>query len=154
MVPVAGVVQAIKSQIQGVMPQVSFELGMISETLSSIVIEVGEAMNSDYDISPSSSEAQKTLAEANSMAQQRMSERVSLRYPWQRSRLQRRHRSIPKSNGLWVHETSHVVQGVGAYSVQVLSWRERLDRRVSLYSLQARSSLLCLPLIPLRTDRS
>jgi division protein CdvB (Snf7/Vps24/ESCRT-III family) len=74
MVPVAGVVQAIKSQIQGVMPQVSFELGMISETLSSIVIEVGEAMNSDYDISPSSSEAQKTLAEANSMAQQRMRE--------------------------------------------------------------------------------
>jgi division protein CdvB (Snf7/Vps24/ESCRT-III family) len=65
------------------MPQVSFELGMIGETLSAIVIEVGEAMNSDYDTSPSSSEVQKTLAEADSMAEQKMSKTASPRYPWQ-----------------------------------------------------------------------
>jgi len=73
--PVVGVVQAIKNQIQGVMPQVSYELGAIGETLNGIVIEVGEATGSGYDISTSSREAQKILTEANAIAEQRMKER-------------------------------------------------------------------------------
>lgn len=74
MSPVVGVVQAVRNQIQGIMPQVSFELGMIGETLSSVVIEVGEAMGSDYDVSASSPDAQNILTEANTIAEQRMRE--------------------------------------------------------------------------------
>jgi len=73
--PVVGVVQAIKNQIQGVMPQVSYELGAIGETLNGVVIEVGEATGSGYDISTSSGEAQRILTEANTIAEQRMKER-------------------------------------------------------------------------------
>jgi len=73
--PVVGVVQAIKNQIQGVIPQVSYELGMIGETLNGMVIEIGEATGSGYDISASSEEAQRILTEANTIAEQRMKER-------------------------------------------------------------------------------
>jgi len=73
--PVVGVVQAIKNQIQGVIPQVSYELGMIGETLNGMVIEVGEATGSGYDISTSSGEAQRIMTEANTIAEQRMKER-------------------------------------------------------------------------------
>ena len=73
--PVVGVVQAIKNQIQGVMPQVSYELGVIGETLNGVVIEVGEATGSGYDISTSSEEAQRIMTEANTIAEQRMKER-------------------------------------------------------------------------------
>ena len=41
--PVAGVVRSIKDQITGVIPQVGYELGEISETLNGVVLEVGEA---------------------------------------------------------------------------------------------------------------
>jgi len=73
--PVVGVVQTIKTQIQGIMPQVSYELGMIGETLNGMVVEVGEATGSGYDISTSSEEAQKIITEANTIAEQRMKER-------------------------------------------------------------------------------
>jgi len=73
--PVVGVVQAIKTQIQGIMPQVSYELGTIGETLNGMVIEVGEATGSSYDISTSGEEAQRIMTEANTVAEQRMKER-------------------------------------------------------------------------------
>jgi len=73
--PVVGVVQAIKSQIQGIMPQVSYELGMIGETLNGMVVEVGEATGAGYDISTSGEEAQRIITEANTIAEQRMKER-------------------------------------------------------------------------------
>jgi division protein CdvB (Snf7/Vps24/ESCRT-III family) len=73
--PIAGVVQAIKSQVQGVIPQVGYELGEISEALNGVVMEVGEATGQSYDFEASGSEAQKILSEANTIADSRMREK-------------------------------------------------------------------------------
>src|SRR5438094_5955524 len=59
--PVAGVVRSIHDQITGVIPQVGYELGEISETLNGVVLEVGEATGQSYDMEASGSEAQKIL---------------------------------------------------------------------------------------------
>jgi len=73
--PVAGVVRAIKSQVAGVMPEVSYELGEIGETLNGMVLEVGEATGQTYGVETSNEEAQRILNEANAIAEQRMKER-------------------------------------------------------------------------------
>ena len=73
--PVAGVVHSIRDQITGVIPQVGYELGEISETLNGVVMEVGEATGQNYDMEASGAEAQKILGEANTIAETRMRER-------------------------------------------------------------------------------
>ncbi len=73
--PVAGVVHDIKNQISGVIPEVGYELGEISEALNGVVMEVGEATGQGYDLEASGSEAQKILSEANTIADQRMREK-------------------------------------------------------------------------------
>ena len=73
--PIAGVVAAIKNQVQGVIPQVGYELGEISESLNSVVMEVGEATGQSYDFEASGTEAQKILSEANTVADTRMREK-------------------------------------------------------------------------------
>jgi division protein CdvB (Snf7/Vps24/ESCRT-III family) len=73
--PVAGVVHSIRDQITGVIPQVGYELGEISETLNGVVMEVGEATGQNYDMEASGVEAQKILGEANTIAETRMRER-------------------------------------------------------------------------------
>ncbi len=73
--PIAGVVRAIKNQVQGVIPQVGYELGEISEALNGVVMEVGEATGQSYDFEASGTEAQKILSEANSIAETRMREK-------------------------------------------------------------------------------
>ena len=73
--PIAGVVQAIKTQVSGVIPQVGYELGEISEALNGVVMEVGEATGQSYDFEASGAEAQKILSEANTIADTRMREK-------------------------------------------------------------------------------
>src|SRR6266852_3976921 len=73
--PVAGVVHQIKSQISGVIPQVGYELGEISDTLNSVVMEVGEATGQGYDLEASGPEASKIISEANTIAETRMREK-------------------------------------------------------------------------------
>lgn len=73
--PAAGVIQAIRTHVQGIMPQVSFELGTIAETLNDVALEVGEASAPGYDIAVSGEQAQSILTEASTLAEQRMRER-------------------------------------------------------------------------------
>jgi len=73
--PVADVVRAIKSQISGVIPEVSYELGEIGETLNGVVIEVGQATGQSYDDVAFNQEAQKILGEATVVAEQKMLEK-------------------------------------------------------------------------------
>src|SRR5216117_172912 len=73
--PVAGVVHQIKNQIAGVIPQVGYELGEISDTLNSVVMEVGEATGQGYDLEASGPEASKIISEANTIAETRMREK-------------------------------------------------------------------------------
>jgi division protein CdvB (Snf7/Vps24/ESCRT-III family) len=75
MAPVAGVVHSIKSQISGLMPEVGFELSEISETLSGIVVDAGEATGEMYDSETPNAEAQRILSEASTISEQRMREK-------------------------------------------------------------------------------
>lgn len=75
MLPVAGVVKALKAQLEGVMPEVSLELSAVNETLEELSDEVGETTETTFDLSSSSGESQKILQEANVVAEQKMKER-------------------------------------------------------------------------------
>lgn len=75
MLPVANVVKALKSQLEGVMPEVSLELAEVNETLEGLAVEVGETTETSFDVSSSSAESQKILEEANIVAEQKMKER-------------------------------------------------------------------------------
>lgn len=73
--PVSEVVRSVKTQISGIMPEMSYELEEIGDTLNSMVVEVGEATGQSYSNEASSSEAQKILSEANTVAEQRVKEK-------------------------------------------------------------------------------
>jgi division protein CdvB (Snf7/Vps24/ESCRT-III family) len=75
MMPVASVVRTLKTQLEGVMPEVSLELSEINETLEGLTVEVGEATETSFDVNASSDESQKILQEANTIAEQKMRER-------------------------------------------------------------------------------
>ena len=75
MMPVAAVVRTLKSQLEGVMPEVSMELSAVNETLEGLAVEVGETTETSFDVTSSSEESQHILQEANIVADQRMRER-------------------------------------------------------------------------------
>jgi division protein CdvB (Snf7/Vps24/ESCRT-III family) len=75
MLPVASVVRTLKSQLEGVMPEVSMELSQVNETLEGLAMEVGETTETTFDLSASSEESQKILSEASFVAEQKMKER-------------------------------------------------------------------------------
>jgi len=74
MSPLAHVVHSLKGGLAGIMPEVSYELGVIGDTLNGLVVEAGEATGSTFDVEASSDEAQKILREANAVTEQRMKE--------------------------------------------------------------------------------
>ncbi len=75
MLPVAGVVRTLKTQISGIMPEVSSELGMISEMLGDIVIQAGTSTAGAFNAEVTSSEAQGIMNEASAIAEQKMKEK-------------------------------------------------------------------------------
>jgi division protein CdvB (Snf7/Vps24/ESCRT-III family) len=75
MMPVASVVRTIKTQLEGVLPEVSMELASVNESLEYLVMQVGEATDQSFDTSITSEGAQKILSEANVVAEQKMRER-------------------------------------------------------------------------------
>jgi division protein CdvB (Snf7/Vps24/ESCRT-III family) len=74
MSPLANVVHSLKGHLTGIMPEVSYELGVIGDTLNGLVVEAGEATGTSYDIEASSEEAHKILNDAGAVAEQRMKE--------------------------------------------------------------------------------
>ena len=58
----------------GVIPEVSMELGMIGQTLDSLVLEVGEATGTSAYTVASGEDAEKILMEAGTIAEQRVRE--------------------------------------------------------------------------------
>jgi len=75
MKPVASVVRTIRTQLEGVLPDVSMELASVNESLEYLVMEVGEATEQSFDISVPGEDAQRILNEANVVAEQKMRER-------------------------------------------------------------------------------
>lgn len=75
MKPVAHVVGILKTQLEGVLPEVSMQLAEVNESLEGMAIEVGETAETSFDSAASSDAAQQILQEANTVAEQKMKER-------------------------------------------------------------------------------
>lgn len=75
MMPIAGLINTLRKQISGIMPEVSSELGMVSETLREIVLETGTATGGLVSTEVTTPEAQTILSEASTVAEQRMKEK-------------------------------------------------------------------------------
>lgn len=73
--PAATVVSTLKDKLSGILPEVSYELGNISESLHSMVIEAGEISGVSVEPSLVSNEAEKILEEASFIAEQRLKEK-------------------------------------------------------------------------------
>ncbi len=74
LLPALSVIRAVKGRLSGVIPEVSMELGVISQSLDSLVLEVGEATSQRWNIMPGGEEADKVLAEASMIAEQKVKE--------------------------------------------------------------------------------
>ena len=70
--PAASVIRAVKGRLAGVIPEVSMQLGTIGQTLDSLVLEVGEATGQSWNIMVSGEDADKVLAEASTIAEQKV----------------------------------------------------------------------------------
>jgi division protein CdvB (Snf7/Vps24/ESCRT-III family) len=72
--PASSVVRAIRGRLAGLVPEVSMQLASINETLDSIVLEAGEATGSSWSSVAAGEEAERILAEATAIADQKLRE--------------------------------------------------------------------------------
>jgi division protein CdvB (Snf7/Vps24/ESCRT-III family) len=72
--PAAAVIRSVKGRLAGVIPEVSMSLGTISQTLDSLVLEVGEATGQSWNVLAAGEDADKVLAEATMIAEQKVRE--------------------------------------------------------------------------------
>jgi division protein CdvB (Snf7/Vps24/ESCRT-III family) len=73
--PVAGVIGSIKGNLAGVVPEVSYRLGEIGNTLNDLVMESGGATASSWSVVTTNDDAEKILADANVIAEQKMKDK-------------------------------------------------------------------------------
>ena len=72
--PAAETIRAVKGRLQGIIPEVSMQLGFINQSLDSLVLEAGEATGTSWSAMASSEEAEKILLEATTVAEQKIRE--------------------------------------------------------------------------------
>ncbi len=70
--PAAATIRALKGRLQGIIPEVSMQLGFINQSLDSLVLEAGEATGSSWNTMASGDEAEKILLEATTVAEQKI----------------------------------------------------------------------------------
>lgn len=75
MSPVAGVINSIRGPLTGVVPEVSYKLGEIGDTLNDLVMEAGGVTSTSFSVMSSGGEAEKILKEANVIAEQKTKDR-------------------------------------------------------------------------------
>ena len=72
--PAAGIIRSIRSGLANVMPEAESELGEINGVLSNILVEAGQLGRLTLNFEAANEEAEKILAEAAAVAEQRMKE--------------------------------------------------------------------------------
>ena len=75
MSPVAGVINSLKGHLSGVVPEVSYRLGEIGDTLNDLVIDSGGATSMSWNVVSSGDESERILSDANTIAEQKMKEK-------------------------------------------------------------------------------
>lgn len=73
--PIKSVVATIGQQIQHMMPDISFELGQINESLEGLMVNAGDVTESMGPVDVHSPEADKMMQEADTLAEQKMKSR-------------------------------------------------------------------------------
>ena len=72
--PAIAVVNSIKGRLAGLIPEVTMNLGMITQTLDSLVLEAGEATGQSWNVISSGEDSEKALSEAAMIAEQKVKE--------------------------------------------------------------------------------
>ena len=72
--PAAGVIRAVKGRLAGVIPEVSMQLNSIGNTLDTLVLECGQATGQSWNSMASGEDAERILAEAAAIAEQKVRE--------------------------------------------------------------------------------
>jgi len=75
MAPVAGVIGSIRGHLSGIVPEVSYKLGEIGGALNDVVMDAGGASTMSWNVVSSGEDAEKILADANTVAEQKMKEK-------------------------------------------------------------------------------
>lgn len=73
-IPASSVIRTVKDRLKGVIPAVSANLNEIGTTLDTLVTEIGGTVNQSYFTNISGEEAEKVLAEASTIAEQKVRE--------------------------------------------------------------------------------
>lgn len=74
--PIVGVVRSIWRNMEGIMPEAGSELSEIGGMLNEIVTDAGQRGGFFANIEPSNEEAEKILAEASALAEQKMASKL------------------------------------------------------------------------------
>ena len=72
--PAAKIIGAVRGRLAGVIPEVSLQLASISQTLDSLVLEAGEATGQSWTSIASGEDAERILAEASAIADEKIRE--------------------------------------------------------------------------------
>jgi len=72
--PAANIIRSIKDRVAGVLPEVSHTMGEISESLDSLVVEVGQVAGAQWTMLSTGEDAERILTEAALVAEQKMKE--------------------------------------------------------------------------------
>ncbi len=75
MTPVVKIVGIVKTQIQGILPELSMGLSEVNESLQDIVEQIGETGEESFDLAVPTEESEKILNEASVLADQKMKEK-------------------------------------------------------------------------------
>ncbi|MEM0385052.1 MAG: Snf7 family protein [Nitrososphaeria archaeon] len=73
--PAMAVIRSVKSGIISVLPEAEREINEISSLLSSILVDAGQVSGTTLNFEAANEDAEKILAEASAVAEQRMKER-------------------------------------------------------------------------------
>jgi division protein CdvB (Snf7/Vps24/ESCRT-III family) len=73
--PTMGIVNGVRSQLTGLIPEAQSEIGEISDLLSTILSDVGRINASPINFETANEEAERVLAEAAAVAEQTMKQR-------------------------------------------------------------------------------
>ena len=73
--PIKGVVASVGEQIHHMMPEVSFELSQINESLDGIVVNAGDVSETFTPVEGTSPEAEKIMREADTLAEEKLKSR-------------------------------------------------------------------------------
>lgn len=74
--PAASIIRSVKGSLAGIIPEADHDLGEIGGMLSSIIADAGQLGGSHLSFEPGSEDAEKILAEASVIAEQRAKERL------------------------------------------------------------------------------